>query len=175
MKRNIKEFTNRVHRNNGTNRLTRKAKPGFTLIELIIIIMVLSLMAALLAPFIGQALTGSHKPLKNLEHASNLKAEMEKVVAVYRSIQPGNLDESAEMNDFQNNIAANSEAPQLDETVAALTVNELVMFEEQTSGGNFEEEACDPTGSLDCVLKVELQSVANPGERLTYYFPYKRQ
>lgn len=136
-------------------------KNGFTLIELIIVIIVLSLMGAIIAPLMGPALTDSHRPLENLDHATDLSAEMAKVVAEYRNTRPNDFPD---MNDFQDSISG-----VIDTEIVEITANERVMVDDVET-----EPACDPIDSLDCVLKVRLQSKENPGETLTYYFPYQR-
>ncbi|MCF8109854.1 MAG: type II secretion system GspH family protein [Desulfobacteraceae bacterium] len=146
-----------------------KERPGFTLIELIIVIMLIGFMGAIIAPLIGPALTGSHRPAENLDHATDLSAEMAKVVAYYRNNPPENTNEMHTGSDsFQSGI------PNIvEEETVNITANELVMFEQDGDGYN--ETACDDQSSLDCVLKVRLESTANPGEILTYYFPYRRE
>ncbi|HMA66635.1 MAG TPA: prepilin-type N-terminal cleavage/methylation domain-containing protein, partial [Desulfosalsimonadaceae bacterium] len=143
----------------------RRTRAGFSLIELIVVIMLTGLIAAILAPFAGPALTGSHKPLDNLDHAGDLGAEMAKVVAQYRSDPP---DTVSAMDTFQNAITSTI----IDDTVVTVAANERVRFAE--SGGSYSESACSDPSSLDCVLKVRLRSLANPGETTSYYFPYKR-
>ena len=139
-------------------------KNGFTLIELIIVIIVLGFLGAVLAPFIGPALTGSHRPIENLDHATDLSAEMAKVVAEYRRNPPENV---GAMNNFRDDIPG-----LIDDAIVNISVNERIMFE--WDGSQYAEGNCNPGNSLDCVLKVRLQSTANPGEILTYYFPYQR-
>jgi len=140
-------------------------KNGFTLIELIIVIIVLGFLGAVLAPFIGPALTDSHRPIENLEHATDLSAEMAKVVAEYRLNPPDNF---GAMNNFRNNIPA-----LIDDTIVNISVNDRIMFE--WDGSQYVEGNCNSQNPLDCVLKVRLQSTASPGETLTYYFPYNRE
>lgn len=137
---------------------------GFTLVEVIVTIMVAGMIAAVLAPFIGPALTKSHEPLENLRSAADLSAEMAKVVAAYRNDPPGDV---SSMNDFRDGIA-----DLVDADTAAVAVNQRVMFSEDDEG--FVEASCSPADSLDCVLKVRLRGVDNPGETLTYYFPYRK-
>lgn len=134
------------------------------MIELIIVIIVLGFLGAVLAPFIGPALTDSHRPIENLDHATDLSAEMAKVVAEYRNNPPENV---GAMNNFRDNIPG-----LIDDTIVNISVNERIMFE--LDGSEYVEDNCIPGGSLDCVLKVRLQGTANPGETLTYYFPYQR-
>lgn len=149
----------------GKNFFTGKKNSGFTLIELIIIIILLGLMGAIIAPLIGPALTESHKPIENLDHALDLSGEMAKVTAEYRNNPPENTDE---MDAFQEGISNLVE----EGTIVNVTANELVMFEQD--GEEYNETACDDQTPLDCVLKVRLESTANSGEILTYYFPYQR-
>lgn len=139
--------------------------PGFTLIELIVIIMGLGLMGAVIAPLIGPSLTGSDRQIENLDHAADLSAEMAKVVANYRNNPPEN---TASMNNFRDGIPS-----LIDDTIVSISINERIMFE--LDGSEYVEGNCSPAGSLDCVLKVRLQSEANPGETLTRYFPYQKE
>jgi len=138
---------------------------GVTLIELIIVIMVLGLMAAIVAPFAGPALTGSHRPMEDLNHAVQFSAEMSAVVSAYRNNPP---DSVAAMDAFENSLAGI-----IDGTIASVEDTRMVMM--QRNGTQYNETDCDDPNSLDCLLKVRLQSLENPGESLTYYFPYHRQ
>ena len=59
--------------------------PGFTLIELIVIIVMFGFLAAMLAPFIGSALTGSADPIKRLDESLNVNAFMAMLVSECRN------------------------------------------------------------------------------------------
>ncbi len=135
---------------------------GFTLLEVIITIVVAAIVAAMLVPFMGSALTRSHAPLDNLRHAASLHAEMAKVVAEYKRDTP---KDEGEMTAFKGSI---SEI--VDSEVVDVVFNDLKMFDISTGV----EGACVPLESLDCILKVHLRSVVNPGEKLITFFPYKR-
>ncbi|MFW6011014.1 MAG: prepilin-type N-terminal cleavage/methylation domain-containing protein [Desulfosalsimonas sp.] len=130
----------------GENFFTGKENSGFTLIELIIIIMLFGFLGAIIAPLIGPALTGSHRPIENLDHATDLSAEMAEVVAEYRI-------------DGQDNIS-----------IDANNTKWVKFVPDEDEDNEYNETGCD-TGSNDCVLRVRINSSANPGETLTHYFP----
>jgi len=54
---------------------------GFTLIEVIVTFIVLSIVIAMMVPFFGKALTQSPLPMANLQRATSLQAVMEKIIS----------------------------------------------------------------------------------------------
>lgn len=150
------------------NKLTQPKAPresGFTLIEVIVLIVLIGAIAAVLAPFIGRALTKSHEPLENLRKSAEFSGEMAKVVAEYRRDRPVKQNDLAAFQSIIDDL--------IDSEVASVLDNELVMFRREN--GDFVEFECEnPDDPRDCLLKVRLQSEDNPGETLTYYFSYHR-
>lgn len=55
--------------------------PGFTLIELIVIIVMFGFLAAMLVPFIGSALTRSHEPVERLRKSLTINQCMAELIA----------------------------------------------------------------------------------------------
>jgi prepilin-type N-terminal cleavage/methylation domain-containing protein len=58
-----------------------KHNEGFTLIEIIVAIIVISIMAAMMVPFFGKVLTQSSVPISNLQQATILQAVMENIIS----------------------------------------------------------------------------------------------
>lgn len=134
---------------------------GFTLIEIIIIIVLAGIAIGVMAPFLGSALTRSHEPLDNLGHATDLSSQMAKVL--------GDYDDSlhcAALLDWEiENIAG------FDSEKAVLDEQQLCYFEKNEENGNINFFLlCDGTNDAE-VLQVRLRSPNNPGEYVTYYFP----
>ncbi len=128
---------------------------GFSLIEIIIVLVVTGFVAAIMIPFLGSALTRSHEPLDNLRHSADLSSEMAKVVADYR-------DNPQDLDDFKDMIL-----DIIDSSEVQIDFNDFITF--SPDGDDFNEESWEGSGSR--LLKVCLSSKTNPGETLTYYFP----
>jgi len=63
----------------------KKKSRGFTLLEVIAILVVGGIVAALLVPFMSSAVVDSHRPLDNLRSSSGISSDMARVVAEHRS------------------------------------------------------------------------------------------
>lgn len=126
---------------------------GFTLIELIIVIVIFGIVAAMLVPFMGSALVDSHNPIDNLMDASDLSSEMAKVIAKYR--------EDNDVGQIKSNLIS-----MVDTNEVSIVHNDYVKF--TASGQGYVEQPGNSTDSS--VLKVILASKKNSGEKLIYYF-----
>jgi prepilin-type N-terminal cleavage/methylation domain-containing protein len=184
--------------------MTSKNK-GFTLIEIIIVLVVTGFVAAIMIPFLGSALTRSHEPLENLRRASGLSSDMARVVASWDEIK-GDCQGS---NNFIDCIVGAVEDLDLQNSELDEEETKLVMFQKNNDDDYSEKdysdtvndpEGCEnPQGSSNVctdlkpgwrctdqrgnschawvrdaasILKVRLKGSLNPGEILTYYFPY---
>jgi prepilin-type N-terminal cleavage/methylation domain-containing protein len=128
---------------------------GFSLIEVIVVLVVTGILGAIMIPFMSTALTRSHEPLDNLQHSANLSSDMARVVADYR-------DNPQDLDDFKDMIP-----DIIDSSKVRIDFNDFITF--SPDGNDFNEESWEGSGSR--LLKVRLESVANPGEKLSYYFP----
>lgn len=139
----------------------RKDSSGFTLIEIVILIVLAGIVAGVLVPFLGTALTRSHEPLENLSRATGLSSQMAIIVAEYRKNDPPK-DTYERMNAFGQWIESNFG-------------NSIVAFKKFEAVGDdlIEQDCIDPENDPGCVLKVRIGGVENPGETLTYYFSYQ--
>ena len=138
---------------------------GFTLIEIIVIIVLAGIAIGVMVPFLGSALTRSHAPLDNLGLAAGLSSEMAKVIGDYNEGHDGN-DCAALVDDWDVGGAVDADK--------ATWRTRLCYFDEDLDGDDVlfcldEGEQC-PDDKDICVFEVRLQSVENPGEYLNYYF-----
>lgn len=143
----------------------RSKQSGFTLIEMIVVLVLVAIAAAVMAPFIGSALTRSHDPINNLGHATALSSQMAKIVSAY--------DDTLSCEDLANWDIEN-DVPGFDMAHATLVQQRLCYFagadDENfilacSDEADFDDDEEDPE-----VLLVRLEGTANPGESLTYYF-----
>ena len=149
---------------NGSGQM-RSKQSGFTLIELIVVLVLVAIVAAAMAPFIGSALTRSHEPIDNLGHATALSSQMAKIVSAYDD--RSSCEELANW-DIENDV------PGFDPAHVTLLQQRLCYFAEEDDENfilvcsdevDFDDDEEDPE-----VLQVRLEGSANPGESLTYYF-----
>ena len=122
---------------------------GFTLIEIIVILVVTGIMAAIMVPFMGTALTRSHEPLENLRRASGLSSDMARVVASWNEIK----DECHEDNDFLQCIIDALKDLDLQNSELDEEETKLVMFQ-KNNNDDYSEADCsdsenDPAGCKD--------------------------
>lgn len=158
---------------------------GFTLIEIIIIIVVAGVVAGLLVPFLGSALTKSHEPLVNLERAAGLGSDMAKVVQVWDvgDVKAG-YDGESHYTSIMNKFNSNLETILTDEGVTLADssdkIKAVVEFQ-NTTGDEYlavdltkkaDIEDCDNDPDQFCAFKVTLTGQENPGESVTYIFPW---
>ena len=155
--------------------MTKKNK-GFTLIEIIVILVVAGIMAAILVPFMGTALTRSHEPLDNLRHSADLSSDMARVVAEWDGIWESVYDKCEEEDDYQDFLDCVDEELE-DEIQATITfensnINQIGLFRFDEDNNQYNEVSCGSPGNWSgCeLIKVRLAGKDNPGETLTYYF-----
>jgi len=147
--------------------MKRRSHNGFTLLEVVAVLVIGGIVVALLAPFMGAALTRSHEPVDNLRDAVGLSSQMAVVVAEYREAFPWICEELREWE-----IQTIEGLDDLDDHYAMpLIEKDLCRFDDAgylDCGGMECDEECE---SSICVLEVRLTSTLNPGEFLRYYFP----
>ena len=76
----------------------RDGSSGFTLIEVIVMITLGGLIASLIVPFIGTALTRSGEPINELAELYQIQQVMEKIAVDYRKRV---MDDTLDLNTFQ--------------------------------------------------------------------------
>lgn len=79
---------------------------GFSLIELIVIIVIAGFLALLVISLMGWQLTKSGKAVQGTQYAGTAEANMEAVVAYYTNRVNANL--ATALTDVQNNFSGNS-------------------------------------------------------------------
>ena len=160
---------------------------GFTLLEIIAIIVVAGTVAGMLVPFMGSALTKSHEPLVNLELAAGLGSDMAKVVQVWnvgdvKDGYDGESDYTSIMNLFNSNLETilTDEGVTLARADSSDKIKAVVEFQ-HTTGDEYQAvdlttkadiEDCDNDPDQFCAFKVTLTGQENPGESVTYIFPW---
>ncbi len=147
---------------------------GFSLIEVIVVLVVTGILGAIMIPFMSTALTRSHEPLDNLRHSANLSSDMAKVVAGWDEIWKDVYDQCAEEEDYQDFL--NCVDDELEDAIQDAVIFEnsnldqakLMKFEE------FEESGCGSQNNWsDCeVIKIRIKGQDNPGEKLSYFFSF---
>ena len=150
----------------------RLRKNGFTLIELIMVLVLGGIVAAFLVPFLGSALTKSHEPLDNLDRAAGLSSDMAKVMAVWNSTIQEECYNSTE-SIFKNCIQNKIDSYMSDKGLALVNSNiDQINFEKFVSSvGIFNVNNCLEPDYADCeLIKVVLKGSKNSGEVLNYYF-----
>ena len=128
-------------------RQTVRRKMGFTLLEVIVILLVVGILAAMLTPFLGTTFSTSSQPLFRLQGALELQQTMEDITGIYQA-----SDRSAD----------------------ALTALKARIDQGDFTTGNHEATAAyvdlDPANANDPVtLQVTLENVAS-GEQLSALF-----
>ncbi|EFI33382.1 hypothetical protein Dthio_PD0713 [Desulfonatronospira thiodismutans ASO3-1] len=143
-----------------------KKSRGFTLLEVIAVLVVGGIVAALLVPFMSSAVVDSHKPLDNLRSSSGVSSEMVKVIANFKPnwnpVPPPCDGLEGKIEDFVEDKEENEEEWNAE---FADDSPRICGFDD-----NFLECDSDPLPT-DRVLEVTLQDKDNPGFRFTYYFP----
>ncbi len=128
--------------------MTRKNK-GFTLIEIIIVLVVTGFVAAIMIPFLGSALRSSHEPLDNLRHSADLSSDMARVVAEWDGIK-GDCHDN---NEYLQCIIGAVEDLDLQNSDLDEVETKLVMFQ-KNNDVDYSEADCsdsenDPDGCKD--------------------------
>jgi prepilin-type N-terminal cleavage/methylation domain-containing protein len=134
-----------------------KNNKGFTLIEIIVVIVLGGIVAAMLAPFLGSSLTKSHEPLDNIGKAVSVSSDMAMLVADFGGIGSVNCAQlKADIEDF--NFPHESDIDTL----------KIYCFDDS-------KQLTEDPG--DCALfpvsfvQVTLKQKDNFGETLTFLFP----
>ena len=145
----------------------RAPDSGFTLIEIIIVLVVAAIAAAALTPFMGSALTRSNEPLEHLRDAMGLSSHMAVVVAEYRNNHSRSCEDLREWDietiDSLDGLADHYEMPEIEKV--------LCRFDD-TGNLDCEEIECDDECKNGiCVLAVQLTSTLNSGVFVRYFFP----
>ncbi|WP_043599956.1 type II secretion system protein [Solidesulfovibrio magneticus] len=79
----------------------RRAKDGFTLIEIVIALVLAGLLASLAGPMLSGAIKGNATALQNLSNEVTLQSTMEKAIARWQA------DSTQKFADFKNAVQAN--------------------------------------------------------------------
>ena len=148
----------------GTFKMNKKSR-GFTLLEVIAVLVVGGIVAALMVPFMGSAVVDSHKPLDNLRSSSGVSSEMVQVIANFKPnwnpVPPSCYDLEEEIEDFVEENEDEWDAEFADDSPR------ICGFSDNADGYSLD---CSPSVEPE-ILEVTLQDKDNPGFRFTYYFP----
>ena len=150
-----------------------KNSHGFTLLEMIAILVVGGIVAALMVPFMGSALTESHKPLDNLRRSAGLSSDMARIIGAWDwddvSDDCLNNNNSLDLDCVENELKNKLEDPDRIDLEAV-----FVEFAADNNNGN--EEYVEQECSDGCdLVKVVIKGSDSPGEKLMYYFNYVEQ
>jgi len=149
----------------GTFKMNKKSR-GFTLLEVIAVLVVGGIVAALLVPFMGSALTESQKPLENLKRSTGLSSDMARLIGAWDDVFDDclNNNNSLDLDCVENELKNNLEDPDRIDLEAV-----FVEFLADNDNGN--EEYVEQECSDDCdLVKVVIKGSDSPGEKLMYYF-----
>jgi len=135
----------------------RRAKDGFTLIEIVIALVLAGLLASLAGPMLSGAIKGNATALQNLETAMTLQSQMEKITSCYINENGGVMTIANLKNCVTNNTNANFPV------VASKTGYSVLV------GSTF---SVDNTQTSSKLYAVTLKSVAT-GETLSMLFSEK--
>ncbi|MCW7754473.1 type II secretion system GspH family protein [Desulfobotulus sp. H1] len=109
-------------------------KEGFTLIEVIVSLILVSIVGTMLVTFMGTAVTRSADPLLNVQHGHYLNQIMENITADYKILMTENTEPLTEL---QNRIDSNQYS--VEEHPYAVIENKRIRFdknaETEDSGG----------------------------------------
>lgn len=83
------------------NSLSDNSKPGFTLVEVIITLLVAVILGAVMLQYLGSAVSQSSTPMKRLQAGAALHAVADNIIGAFRQTAPSN---STAWNDFQSGI-----------------------------------------------------------------------
>lgn len=121
---------------------------GFTLLEVIMVIIVAAILGAMLVTFVGTNIGMSSNPVMLVQDQNNLNRVMENIVSDYReNIQNGSL----QLNNFAAAMA-NKYGGSVDSIATA-----FVKYSDANGDGVYEESSCS-YGSSGCkTLKITLQ------------------
>jgi len=121
-------------------------KNGFTLIEVVIIITLSALIAALVIPFLGTAMTSSSAAVNQVVESFEVNQVMANIMADYRMrVQNGTLD----LDDFKNNQLAGFEENGVTVTGTFIEFEqESGAYKDLNSDGVFDPEAWDGDGTV---------------------------
>ncbi len=139
---------------------------GFSLLEIILVLVLAGIIAALMVPFLGSALTDSPKPLIRLERDVNLSSNMARIKADRTSSSCAqNINDWDIQEILSENISLRS----------SLDASSLCDFSDDPAQDNQLDcgvSLADCTSaSGDCVFMVSIENTEHPEEYLTYYFP----
>ncbi len=140
---------------------------GFTLLEVIAILVVGGIVAALLVPFMGSALTESHKPLENLRRSAGISSDMARIIGAWDDVSEecSNNNNALDLHCVENELMDSLEDP------AKIVIETLEFVEFVADNTNGNEEYVEAACSNGCdLVKIVIAGSDSPGEKLMYYF-----
>ena len=139
---------------------------GFTLLELIITIVMFGFLAAMLAPFIGSALTRSSDPIFRLDQSLKVNACMAELVAecgVEAALE--DLEAVEECVKNFSNACLDDHGLELEHyCLRFVLINDVY---EENKGDDDSGDCTDPALQI---LKVEMRKTSGSSEKVTYLF-----
>jgi len=135
----------------------KQRQNGFTLIEVIIVIIMAAILGSMMVSYFGTSLTQSSTPIHRLQDALELQQVMENITADYRSGDRSEYD----LGVLKTSIRATGTSQDNDYGIYKVVYNEFIKFED----GN---EAVADTDA-EKILKITIQH-EDSSETLTTLF-----
>lgn len=124
-------------------------RSGFTLIEVIAVLILSGILISMSLPLIGSGLNGSRRALLRLSETHGLRTEMDAVCQIYRTTYPTNL-------------------PGLSGAIASTAADSSLSYSQVWVGFDAAGLEFIPPPGTENALRLTLSN--NQGERLTAYF-----
>lgn len=121
-------------------------KTGFTLIEVIVIITLGALIASMIVPFVGTALTESGAPVNELTDLYQIQQVMEKIAADYRKRLD---DDTLVITGFKNDPTQDFSAAEIQDTITDTGLTVSATFIDYYDDANGQWNDSDGDGIYD--------------------------